>query len=111
MRLIIRQAWDRDAYQIWLMKDKRIAKPFEIEFGEPQESDAFELPPPSIWIRREDFTALRQSIASEALANGFTELVNPFKDQMTAIKYHLEDMRRLVFEPPNERIVINEALR
>lgn len=100
MEIIIRQAWHRDGYHIWLMNDRRIAKPLNIEFGEQQEHSAFQLPDPTLFVTRMEFQKLRQSIASEALANGFSELVNPFKDQMAAMKYHLEDMRTLVFKEP-----------
>ena len=112
MRIIIREAWDRNGYNLWLMKDGRIAKPFAMEFGEQRdENSAWMLPDPSLFIRREEFIQLRQSIASEALANGFTELVNPFRDQLSAVKYHLEDMRKLVFEPPRIENVIAEERR
>jgi hypothetical protein len=101
VRFILREAWNRRGYNIWLTQETgsgyRVAKPVIIEFGDAQDG-AFMLPDPTLFLRPEEFTTLRQSLNDELIANGMMKDPVRLVGELEATKKHLEDMRSLTFK-------------
>ncbi len=100
MKCTIRQAVNRNGFSIWFYKDDGeriwVAKPFEITFEEKPRDYAWELPEPSIFVRRPDFDELKASLIEELAANGIIDAsVKETQRELKATKYHLEDMRKM----------------
>lgn len=103
MRLIIRKAWNRLGYHVWIAEDMQhgtsIAKPVTLEFGEPFKSEAFELPEPTLYLNYRNWDSLKKSACDEMIAEGIIKDPARIQGELEATKKHLEDMKRLVFEP------------
>ncbi len=100
-RVIIRQAWDRDGYNIWLMREselgKQLVEPFTLKLREPVQSDAFLLPEPSVFLRTMEFQSMRKSFEEEMIANGWSKDRAALEGELKATEKHLDDMRKLTF--------------
>lgn len=101
MRLVIRQAWSRNGFDIWLLKERGpngywVAKPTAFEFVEKDET--FMLPEPTFSINRHEYESLTKSITDEMISNGFAKSSALLDGELKATKVHLDDMRKLVFK-------------
>lgn len=89
--------WE-DSACFWIVAEypdgtRKIAKPMQFEFVEYQKGLSLE---PSFnfsgWVAREFFPALQEAMIRSGV-------LKPTKnEQIESIKYHLEDMRKLVFK-------------
>lgn len=105
MRLVIRDLFCKKAYGIWIIEDRIIqgvrqsfvAKPCKLSFEERPECQAF--PEPTFEIEDHHIHELITSGTMEIEMSGLgKQLTSTHKAEIDAMKYHLEDMRRLVFE-------------
>src|SRR4051812_14322346 len=100
MKIIIRQAWNRRGYNVWLYREDGstvyLAKPFEITFEETGHDGATLLPDPSLELTEREFNEFKTSLVTELQSNG---LLDPgaaeTARELKAVRYHLEDMRSL----------------
>ncbi len=95
--------WSEEFYgmSLWIIEDmpnqRLVAKPVELVF-EPLEIGL--LPDPTLKFSSSKGTEFLSSLADALAASGI--IANSLKtneQQIEAIKYHLEDMRRLIFKP------------
>jgi hypothetical protein len=97
MKLIIRHAFDRAGFHIWLLHETpngyRVAKPITIELGEENMNGAFLLPEPTMFLGHYEFKALKKSVEDELINSGLKKEGG----YLDATIKHLEDMRALVF--------------
>lgn len=77
---------------------RKIASPLKFHFNEPKDGDIVE---PTFSIPEILSKELLQSLADELFKLGIKPLSQlPLENEMAAVKYHLEDMRNLVFKRP-----------
>ncbi len=78
-------------------REKRVAKPVTLEFGEVQ-SGAFALPEPTLEIDHVDSQEFFQGLVDELTARGYRANTDRIAGQLESQTKHLEDMRSLVFK-------------
>lgn len=105
LRLIVRHAINRHGYNVWLLRDDghamRFAQPVEFTFGDPKD-DSFLMPEPTLFLPLQDFNMIADSVRNEMIANGLQPSAALLEGELKATKYHLNDMRRLVFDTTGE---------
>ena len=99
---------ERDAsmrgYAIWVTNQLpneaiQLAKPVELQFSPVDYSAAY--PEPTLRLYGADADDFLRGFANALVASGFkTDELGNVNQEIVAIKYHLEDMRTLVFKKP-----------
>lgn len=98
MRIVIRDLFHTGKVGIWVFDDhgKTVAAPTKMEFVHLGEG--YQLPDPTFEINQAHLHSLIQSGSSELEMSSLGKALMPNRDkQLEALKYHLEDMRKLVF--------------
>lgn len=73
-----------------------VAKPVQLEYVEVDRGDA---PEPTLALGEYESTPFLKAIVNECMEKGITpDVIEPLKNVLDATKYHLEDMRKLVFQ-------------
>ena len=103
IKFIIREAWNRRGFNIWIINEIEnhryfFAEPFEIKFSDKPQDGASILPEPTFFLKDCDFQTIRTSVINELTQSGIEPLAIAKEAELKATKYHLEDFRRLVFE-------------
>lgn len=99
MRLAIRDLFATRSVGIWLFDDhqKTVAKPIMLEMEPIKEG--YQLPEPTLTIESLHLMNLLSSGATELEISTLGRSLMPNRDkELSALKYHLEDMRKLVFK-------------
>lgn len=114
MKLIIRPAFNRTGYHVWLLQETgngyRVAKPLNIELSDERTDEAFLLPEPTLFLTLQELNQLKASVESEMIAGGFKVGGERLDGILEATRKHLDDMRRLVFKPADSISVDQEVL-
>lgn len=115
----IEHTWFDDSYQLFAWRETRDGKrhfAHGFRFGDTDPEDTFprQAPRPLVVDYRENRQDNVRSFMQAVLDAAWELGLRPagFKEHETELKatrYHLEDMRRLVFEEPKERFVVDTA--
>lgn len=102
MRVVLREDYMVNGFGIWVMRDTefgtQVAEPANLTMKNYSKS-AFALPEPTFRIQRQEANQLFQEIQREMVRMGLVPNSDVVTGKFEAQSKHLEDMRKLVFEP------------
>lgn len=102
IKIFFDTAYDFGGIRLWITdrdhdgRVLRVAKPFTLVWAD---HDVEARPEPTIVLHQIEGTHIIRDFIAEAEKAGFKMPKVPEQGELAAVKYHLEDMRRLVFEP------------
>lgn len=96
----IERSWAKDGFDLWIFKRANnkcyLAEPINLKFKEMPET--FVLPSPTIEMHYDFAIDFLRSMAEELKRHGYNVFEpDAISKELKSTKYHLEDMRKLVF--------------